>query len=127
MYEVEYQDGMKASLAANYIAKNLFAQVDQEGNRHVLLEEIIDYRVNGHEVKLQDAFITTGTGMRRRRETTIGWELLAQWKDGSTNWISLKDLKESYPVQTAEYTVVAKIAMEPAFAWWVPHTLKKRN
>ena len=127
MYEVEYQDGMRASLVANYIAENLFAQVDQEGNRHVLLDEIIDYRVNGHEVKLQDAFITTGTGMRRRRETTIGWELLAQWEDRSTNWISLKDLKESYPVQTAESAVAAKIAMQPAFAWWVLHTLKKRN
>ena len=127
MYEVEYQDGTKASLTANCIAENLFAQIYQEGNRHVLLDELIDYRVNGHEVKLQDAFITTGTGTRRRCETTIGWDLLAQWKDGSTNWISLKDLKESHPVQTAEYAVVAKIAMEPAFAWWVPHRLKKRN
>ena len=127
MYEVEYQDSTKASLAANYIAENLFAQVDQEGNRHVLLDEIIDYRVNGRKVKLQDAFITTGTGMRRRRETTIGWELLAQWNDGSTNWVSLKDLKESYPVQTAEYAAAAKIAMEPAFDWRVPFTLKKKN
>ena len=101
--------------------------VDQEGSRHVLLDELIHYRVNGREVKLQDAFIMTGTGTRRRRETTIGWELLAQWKDGSTNWISLKDLKESYPVQMAEYAVAAKIAMEPAFTWWVPYTLKKRN
>ena len=117
MYEVEYQDGTKASLVANYIAENLFAQVDQEGNRHVLLDELIDYRVNSRKVKLQGAFITTGTGTRRRRETTIGWELLAQWKDGSMNWVSLKDLKESYPVQTAEYAVAAKIAMEPAFAW----------
>ena len=127
MYEVEYQDGTKASLAVNYIAENLFAQVDQEGNRHALLDELIDYRVNSREVKLQDAFIMTGTGTRRRRETTIGWELLAQWKDGSTNWVSRKDLKEAYPVQTAQYAVAAKIAMEPAFAWWVPYTLKKRN
>ena len=66
MYKVEYQDGTKASLMANYIAKNLFAQVDQEGNMHVLHDKIIDYRVNGREVKLQDAFITTGTGTRRR-------------------------------------------------------------
>ena len=68
MYEVEYQDSTKASLAAKYIAENLFTQVDQEGNRHALLDELIDYRVNGCEVKLQDAFITTGTGTRRRRE-----------------------------------------------------------
>ena len=127
MYEVEYQDGCKASLAANYIAKNLLSQVVQEGNRHVLLDELIDYRLNSCKVKLQDGFITTGTGTRRRRETTIWWELLAQWNDRSTNWVSLKDLKEAYPVQTAEYAVVAKIAMEPAFAWWVPYTLKKRN
>ena len=127
MYELQCQDGTKASLAANYIAENLFAQVDQEGNRHVLLDELIDYRVSGLEVKLQDAFITTGTGTRRRRETTIGWELLAQWKDRSTNCMSLKDLKESYPVQIAEYAVAAKIAMVPTFAWWVPQTLKKRN
>ena len=102
MYEVEYQDSTKASLAVNYIVENLFAQVNQEGNRHVLLDELIDKRVNGCQVKLQDAFITTGTGARRRRETTIAWELQAQWKDGSTDWISLKDLKESYPEQTAE-------------------------
>ena len=127
MYEVEYQDSTKASLVANYIAENLFAQVDREGNRHVLLDELIDYRVNAREVKLQDAFIMTGTGTRRRHETTIGWELLAQWQDRSTNCVSLKDLKESYPVQTAEYAVAAKVAMEPAFAWWVPYTLKKRN
>ena len=115
---------MKASLAANYIGENL---VDQEGNWHVLLDELIDYSVNSCEVKLQDSFITTGIGTRRRSETTIGWELLAKWKDGSTDWVSLKNLKESYPEETAEYAVVAKIAMEPAFAWWVPYTLKKRN
>ena len=47
MYKVEYQDGTKALLAANYIAENMFAQVDQEGNCHVVLDEIIDYGVNG--------------------------------------------------------------------------------
>ena len=109
------------------LPKNLFAQVDQDGNRQVLLDEIIDYCTTGKEVKQQDAFITTRTSTKRRHETTIGWDLLVQWKDGSTNWIALKDLKESYPVQVAEYSVGARILMELAFAWWVPYTLKKRN
>ena len=39
----------------------------------------------------------------------------------------MKDIKEAYPVQLAEYAVSMKLAGEPAFAWWVPHTLKKRN
>ncbi|KAI2511667.1 Reverse transcriptase (RNA-dependent DNA polymerase) [Fragilaria crotonensis] len=127
LYEVEFQDGYKTSLAANAIAENLFAQIDDEGNRHVLFQEIIDHRTNGKQTLQQDAFITTRTGTQRRRETTIGWELLVQWKDQSTTWVSLKDMKEAYPVQSAEYATQARIAEEPAFAWWAPHTLKKRN
>ena len=127
IYEVEYIDGHKASLAANTIAENMFAQVDDEGNRHVLFQEIIDHRVDGTEVKHDDAFIISKNGGRRRRETTKGWEVLVQWKDGSSSWEKLKDLKESYPIQLAEYSHRSQISQEPAFAWWVPHVLKKRN
>jgi Reverse transcriptase (RNA-dependent DNA polymerase) len=127
MYEVEFQDGYKTSLAANAIAENLFAQIDDEGNRHILFEEIMDHRTNGKQVLQQDAFIRNRSGTQRRRETTVGWELLVRWKDQSTTWIALKDLKESYPVQLAEYAVQAHIAEEPAFGWWVPYTLRKRN
>ena len=127
MYEVEFMDGTKPSLSANYITENVFAQVDQDGNHQVLLDKIIDYCTTSKEVKQQDAFITTRTGTKRRHETTIGWELLVQWKDGSMNWIALKDLKESYPVQVTEYSVGARISMELAFAWWVPYMLKKYN
>ena len=127
MYEVEFLDGAKTLLSANYISENLFSQVDNDGHRQVLLDEIINHRTNGSHVLQQDAYITTSSGTRRRRETTAGWELLAQWKDGSMNWIVLKDIKESYPVQVAEYAVRARISLEPTFTWWVPHTLKKRN
>ena len=127
MYEVEYLDGYKTSLAANVIAENLFAQVDEEGNRQVLFDEIVEHRTDGTEVKQQDAFITTKSGTKRRKETTKGWELLVRWKDGSTTWVVLKDIRHSYPVQCAEYAVQNRIAAEPAFAWWTPYVLKKRN
>ena len=127
MYEVEFMDGEKSSLLANYIAENLFAQIDDNGNRQVLLNEIIDHRTMGRQVMQQDAFIMAKNGVRRRKETTTGWEILVQWKDGSTNWVALKDMKESYPIQVAEYAIASRISMEPAFAWWVPHVLKKRN
>ena len=127
IYEVEYLDGHKAALAANAIAENMFSQVDEEGNRFVLLDSIIDHRVDGSQLKPIDAFITSSNGGRRRRETTKGWEILIQWKDGSTSWETLKDVKASYPVQLAEYAQLTKIEHEPAFAWWLPHVLKKRN
>ena len=50
MYEVEFQDGHKASLGANAIAENLFAQIDDEGNRHALFDEITDHRTDGKQV-----------------------------------------------------------------------------
>jgi hypothetical protein len=42
-------------------------------------------------------------------------------------WVSMKDVKNSYPVQLAEYATQRRIAGEPAFAWWIRHVLHKRN
>ena len=70
MYKVEYLDGERTSLAANNIAEILFAQIDDEGNCQVLMDEIIGYRSNKHAVKQQDEFIATKMGTKRRRETT---------------------------------------------------------
>ena len=50
-----------------------------------------------------------------------------EWKDGNSSWVSLNDMKDSYPLDTAEYSVMNKISTEPAFAWWVPHVLQKRS
>ena len=47
VYEVEYADGHKASMAANTIAMNMFAQVDTEGNRHALFEKTSDHCIDG--------------------------------------------------------------------------------
>ena len=124
LYAVEYADGRQASLAANTVAINMFAQVDAEGNRHVLFDGIIDHCTNGTEIKSDKVFITFHNGGRRRKETTIGWELLVQWKDGSTTWEKLKDMKECYPVQVSEYAVQRKISTEAAYAWWITHVLK---
>ena len=53
VYEIEYLDGHKASLAANSIAENLFAQVDEGGNRHLLMDAIADHRVDGSQLGLE--------------------------------------------------------------------------
>ena len=66
-------------------------------------------------------------GNKQRRETTKGWEVCIQWKDGSLTWNQVKDVKESYPIQLAEYAAQNKISEKPAFAWWIKHVLKKRN
>ena len=126
MYEVEYHDGSKQAMAANVIAENMFASVDEEGYRHKLLDTIIDIRKTDEAVKKEDSFVTTANGNKRRIETTKGWEVLVQWKDGTTTWSMMKDVKDSYPVQLAEYAVENKVDDKPAFKWWVPYTMKKK-
>jgi hypothetical protein len=59
--------------------------------------------------------------------TACGWELLVEWKDGSSDWVALEDLKEFHPVELAAYATNREIQDEPAFAWWVPHVLKKQK
>ena len=127
LYEVEYKDGHRVSLAANAIATNMFAQIDDEGNRFVLLDSIVDHRTDGSEIKPDDAFVKSHNGGKRRKMTSKGWEILLQWKDGSTTWETMKDVHAAYPVQLAEYALQRGIDKSPAFAWWVPHVIKKKN
>ena len=63
------------------------------------------------------------SGGERLKPTIRGWSLLVEWKDGSQDWVTLKDLKASYPVEIAEYAAANRLVEEPAFKWWVPYTL----
>jgi len=126
-YVVEFADGAAQNFTANVIAKNMISQVDSDGHDYLLLHEITDHRTDATAVKTADGFILTKTGQRRPKIMTVGWELCVKWKEGSTDWIKLKDLKESYPVQVAECAVANKLVEEPTFKWWVPDVLQKRN
>ena len=44
---------------------------------------------------------------------TKGWEIIVQWKGGRLAWISLKYMKNSYPVYLAKYLVHRYISGEP--------------
>jgi len=127
MYEVQYHDGHRAIVTANTIAENLFAQVDEDGNSYKLMDQIVQTRTTGEEIPPSEAFFTTKSGIKRRKCTTKGWECLIQWKDGTTTWSKLKDVKDSYPIELAEYAVANQLSHYPVFAWWVPYVLKKRD
>jgi hypothetical protein len=126
-YEVEFPDGTMDTYSANIIAENLYSQVDTEGKQYQVISEIIDHRTNGHAVSIDDAFITDKHGNQRRRKTTMGWEMLILWKGNTTSWVKLSDVKDSHPIEVAEYAVANKIVEQPAFAWWAKQALKKRD
>jgi hypothetical protein len=126
-YEVELSDGTTEEYYANVIAENLFSQVDSEGRQYLLMKEISDHRKDDTAVPISDGWIRMNNGREVRKRTTRGWKLLVEWKEGGSDWIDLKDLKESYPVEVAEYAKANKIAAEPAFAWWINDVLRRSN
>ncbi|KAI2494625.1 Reverse transcriptase (RNA-dependent DNA polymerase) [Fragilaria crotonensis] len=125
-YLVCFEDGTEDTYTANLIAECLYSQIDDAGRRLQVMKEIIDHEKGRHALNEEDAYYSTKAGPKPKR-TTRGWRLLVEWNDGSSSWIPLSDLKDSYPVQVADYAVVNNLTQEPAFRWWVPFVLKKRE
>ena len=98
----------------------MYAQCDIEGNQYRLMDHIADYRKDNNVVckNYQDV---TVNGKSYRMATLHGVE------DKSTSWERLRDMKESYPVQVAEYAEAEGISDEPSFSWGTTHVLKKRQ
>ena len=115
VYDVMFPDGAVARYAANILAENMIAQVDDEGYRYQLLEAITDHRVDGTQSELQGSY------------TTRGNELKCTWKDGTSTWVPLKDVKESYPIEATEFAISAALQEQPAYKWWVNHVIRKRD
>jgi hypothetical protein len=128
VYEVEFRDGSYAEYASNILTEDLFSQIDDDSYSYSLLSNIVDH-VQDDNVALAKEHGTyiSQNGSTKRRITTKGWKMQVEWKDSTTSWIPLKILKESNPIETAEYAISRQIQTEPAFAWWVPHTISKRN
>jgi hypothetical protein len=124
--EVEIPDGGVVDYAANVIVECMYAQCDAEGNQFLMLEAIEDHKCTDDVMRADELYVEIN-GKQHICKSTCGWLLSVRWKDGSSSWEMLADLKELYPVQCAEYAVVKRINKEPAFVWWVPYTLKKHD
>ena len=71
----------------------MFTQVDYEGNQYLLMNEITDHRKDNKAIPISDGMTRGHNGNESPKITTRGWELLVEWKNGSTSWMKLKDLK----------------------------------
>lgn len=85
----------------------------------------MDHRKTDEALTKQDGWVDIGVSNQRIVITTKGWNLCIDLIDGSVSWTSLSILKESNPLGLAQYAVENKIQHEPAFSWWVPHTLSR--
>ena len=126
-YEIEFSDGTTDEVEANIIAESMITECDQDGRHYKLFKEISDHRKDDTALSVAEGSYLTRAGNPISKKTTRGWHILIEWRDGSMDWHRLVDIKDSYPVQLAEYAVANKINHEPAFKWWVEKILKRKK
>ena len=83
----------------------MYSQVYAEGYKYQLLDTIVDHKQDGNVILPNDLYINTKSGQKRMRQTTSGWNLLVQWKNGTQEWVPLKILKNYNPIEVAEFVV----------------------
>jgi hypothetical protein len=127
MYDVGFPDGEVKEYSANIIAENMFAQVDGDGNTSPVFSGILSFTKDSSAVSKSDRFFITKTGRRHAKKTTDGFTFEVLYRDGTIEMVPLSKLKESNPIEVAEFAVSQNIQDEPAFDWWVPYTLRKRD
>ena len=127
VYEVCFPDGRTEELVANDIGEAVYAQCDVNGDQYILLDGIMDYHKDPSNAVARNDQVMVIDGKKIFKCSTRGWELCCEWKDGSTSWQKLSDLKELHPLQVAEFAFAAQIADKPAFNRWVSWVLKKRD
>ena len=103
------------------------ASVDDNGQTSLFIDEIIGHRFTPECVNEDEGWYTTPQGAKKRVITTKGCDINVSWKDGTSSWIPLKDMKEANPLEVAEYASKSRIESHPVFAWWVPQTIKRRD
>ena len=84
VYTVQFPDGSFSDYAANIIAENIFSQVDFEGNQYQLIDEIVDHRISDKNINSDTKFKVL-------------------WKNNSSDWITLNDIKKSNPLELSDY------------------------
>jgi hypothetical protein len=113
IYLAEFPDGYIQEYSANRIAEAIYDNVDDNGTDELLFDSII-----GHER------IPTQDQHNQNTFSTQGWNTCIAWKDGTSSWHTLADVKNSYPVQLAEYAIEYKLDKKRAFSWWIKTTIK---
>ena len=117
IYNVKFGDGTYQEYTTNILMENISLQCNNDGYNTWLLVEIVGHKALPNAIPKDKGYYNPPNGSRKHVVTTKGWLIRIKWKNGTESWISLKEIKESNPLELALYTKVHGLIDEPAFAW----------
>jgi hypothetical protein len=71
-YKIEVPHGSSEEYTANIIAENLYAQCDAEGYQYNLMGNIIDHKMDGHDIDRADMYIKHGSNTKLEIQSRVG-------------------------------------------------------
>ena len=80
----------------------MYAQCVIGSNQYRFMDHMSDHRKNNNAVSKDNQNVTVN-GKSYKQKTTREWQVYIEWKDKPTSWGRLSDMKDSYPVEVAEY------------------------
>lgn len=125
-YEVELEDRTYDSYFANTIAENQWSQCDTQGWQFNMICKIVCHKMDGHAIPISEGTYMVNS-QQCLKKTTAGWKINVEFSDGTSDWLPLRNIKESNPIDLAEYTIASQIVHEPVFKWWVLLVMQKWN
>ena len=127
VYDVQFDDGSYSEYTANFILENMEEQVDRFTSNHSIVKGIVGHQKDDNvAVHKKDSWVLN-KGAQKRVVTARGWDIEIKLIDGTTFWCPLTTVKHSMPIDLVEYAIANEINLEPAFAWWLAKTLRRRH
>ena len=71
-YDLEFTDGSIENYAANIIAENMFAQVDDEGREHLIMKDIVEHKKDHTAIPISEGKSRSYNGNESPKVTTRG-------------------------------------------------------
>ena len=118
-YDVEFPDREVREYIANIIVENMLTRVDSDGYITIVLDCVFDFEKDNTTYEIKDRYLYEKNSRRRLQKSIQGQKLKVLQKDRTTNFISLKDIKESTLIEVAEFAKARNIYYELAFMYSV--------
>ena len=96
-YCVDFDDGEVIELTENGISDFMYAACNESGNEYLMIDSIVNYHKSNKAISVSSQKVVHRDQSFMCR-STVGWQICIQWKEGSTAWQDIKDMKESHPV-----------------------------
>ena len=103
IYDLEFPYGRIEDFSIKCLAKNLFNQSDLNGWDTVLINEVVDTQkyTSTSIAKEVETFITD-SGQEKDVVTTKGQDVHIIWKEQSTSWLPMYEVKSGNPIELVE-------------------------